>query len=231
MIKKFKNWLKKDDEVFAKGICFSKIFLIFIIGCFIGVLHENILGFIKHYLKYQEFFWPSHKGVIYGPFNPLYGFGIAFTIWLLARKKRHPLKTFIYGAILGGAIEYITSYLMELVLKTKSWDYSTYFLNIDGRTTIPYMIFWGFAIMVLVHFIYPILSKWIEKIPSKIGKPLVVILVIFITLDMIISFTALGRATLRNKGYEPITVVGEFYEQVYTDEFLKTIYTNMKWVK
>ena len=120
---------------------------------------------------------------------------------------------------------------MELVLKTKSWDYSTYFLNIDGRTTIPYMIFWGFAIMVLVHFIYPILSKWIEKIPSKIGKPLVVILVIFITLDMIISFTALGRATLRNKGYEPITVVGEFYDQVYTDEFLKTIYTNMKWVK
>ena len=231
MIKKLKLWLKKEDKPFAKGMCFSKMFLIFVIGCFIGVLHENILGCIKYYLRHQEFFWPSHKGVIYGPFNPLYGAGIALIIYVLGKKKKSPLKTFICGALLGGAIEYIISYLMELVLGVASWDYSTYFLNINGRTTIPYMLFWGFASMILVHIIYPILSKWIEKIPSKIGKPLIVILVIFMSLNMFISFTALGRATLRNKGYEPFTIVGEFYDKVYPDEFLRTIYTNMKWVK
>ncbi len=231
MIKKFTEWLKRDDKVFAEGMCFSKMFIIFVIGCFIGVLHENILGCIKHFIKYHEFFWPSHKGVIYGPFNPLYGAGIAFIIYILGKKKTHPIKTILYGALLGGAIEYVISYLMELVLGVASWDYSNYFLNINGRTTIPYMIFWGLASALLVHVIYPFLSKFIEKIPSKIGKPLVVFLVIFMTLNMFISFTALGRATLRNYGYEPFTFLGEFYDLVYPDEYLKTIYTNMKFVK
>ena len=231
MIKKFSLWFKRVDKPFAQGMCFSKMFLIFVIGSFIGVIHENILGCIKYYLRYQEFFWPSHKGVIYGPFNPLYGAGITLIIYLLGKKKIHPIKTLLYGALLGGAIEYIISYLMELVLGTSSWDYSTYFLNIHGRTTIPYMFFWGFASMIIVHFIYPILSKLIEKIPSKIGKPLIVILVIFMSLDMFLSWTALGRATLRNKNYEPFTFVGEFYDKVYPDDFLKTIYTNMKYTK
>ncbi len=231
MMKKFKNWLKSDNKVFAKGMSFSKMFLIFVLFSFLGVIYEEIIGFVKHHHIYGEWIWPVRKGVIYGPFNPLYGGAVVFIIWLLGRKKRHPAKTFLYGALLGGAIEYIVSLLMELVLGVASWDYTGRPLNIMGRTTVLYMIFWGFAIMVLVHFVYPYLSKWIEKIPNKIGKPLVVVLVIFMTLNMIISWTALGRATLRNKGYEPFTFIGEFYDKVYPDEFLKTIYTNMKWVK
>lgn len=231
MIKKFKNWLKNDKTTFAKGMCFSKLFIIFVLGSILGVIHENILGCIKHYIRFHKFFWPSHKGVIYGPFNPLYGAGIALIIYILGKKKRHPFKTFLYGSLLGGIIEYTVSFLMELVLGVASWDYSTYFLNINGRTTIPYMIFWGFAVMILIHCVYPYLSKLIEKIPNRIGKPLIIILVIFMSINMIISWTALARSTLRNKGYEPYTFIGEFYDKVYPDDFLKTIYTNMKFVK
>ena len=120
---------------------------------------------------------------------------------------------------------------MELVLGVASWDYTGRPLNIMGRTTVLYMIFWGLAVMILVHYVYPIISRWIEKIPYKIGKPLVIILVIFMTLNMLVSWTALARSTLRNKGYEPFTFIGEFYDKVYPDEYLKTIYTNMKFVK
>lgn len=231
LMKKFENWINSDKTVFAKGMCFSKLFIIFVIGSFLGVIYEEIIGFVKHHHIYGEWIWPCRKGVIYGPFNPLYGAAICFIIWLLGRKKRHPAKTFLYGALLGGAIEYIVSLLMELVLGVASWDYTGRPLNIMGRTTVLYMIFWGFAIMLLVHWIYPIISRWIEKIPNKIGKPLVIILVIFMTLNMIISWTALGRATLRNKGYEPFTIIGELYDKIYPDEFLKKVYTNMKFVK
>ena len=48
---------------------------------------------------------------------------------------------FLIGALGGGAVEYILSVLEELVLGTRSWDYSAYFLNIGGRTTLPYMLF------------------------------------------------------------------------------------------
>lgn len=230
-MKKIKGESVNDKRVFAEGMSFSKMYLIFVIGSFLGVIYEEIIGFIKYHHATGIWFWPNRQGVIYGPFNPLYGAGIVFILMLLGRKKRHPLKTWLYGGLLGGAIEYIVSFLMELVLGVASWDYSNRPLNINGRTTLLYMIFWGFAIMVLIHFIYPYVSKWIEKIPYKIGHIMTVILVIFMTLNMIISWTALGRQTLRHKGYPPFTFVGEFYDKVYDDEFLKKVYTNMEVVK
>lgn len=222
--------IKKNKEKFAPGMSFSKMYIIFVLGSFIGVIYEEVIGFVKHYHIYKEFLWETRQGVIYGPFNPLYGVAIVFIILLLGKKKRHPAKTFLYGALLGGAIEYIISFLMELVLGARSWDYYGRLLNINGRTTIPYMIFWGLAVMVLIHFIYPYIAKWIEKIPIKFGNILVKFLVIFMTFNMVVSWTALGRQTLRHKGYEPFTFIGEFYDKVYTDEYLEKVYANMKFV-
>lgn len=227
MIKKIKNWIYSDKETFAPGMCFKKMFIIFMIGSFIGVIYENILSFIKHYYLKNVIYWKTHRGVIYGPFNPLYGACIAFAIYFLGKKKRHPAKTFIYGALIGGATEYVIGFLMEKILGVWTWNYTDRFLNINGRTTIPYMIFWGAGITFLIHVLYPILSKWIEKIPKKLGDTLFTILIVFMTLNMIISWTALGRQTLRKKGYPPITLVGEFYDKVYTDERLKKAYVNM----
>lgn len=227
MINKFKSWIYSDNEPFAKGLCFAKLVLLFVLGSFLGVVWENLLGIFKRLIKYGVLSYRDHRGVIYGPFNPLYGFGIVIIVLILGRKRRHPYKTFAYGAILGGLIEYIASFLLEFVLGAKSWDYSDQLLNINGRTSISYMIFWGVAMMILIHYVYPVVSKLIEKIPKKLGNILVWFFIIFLSVDMFISFTALGRQVLRHKGYEPFTFVGEFYDKVYTDEFLKKIYVNM----
>lgn len=231
MIKKIKNWIHSDNTPFAKGLCFSKFVLLFTLGSFLGVVWENVLGVVKRLIKYGTFSYRDHRGVIYGPFNPLYGFGIVLIIYLLGRKKRPAAKTFLYGALLGGAIEYLASFLLELVLGAKSWDYHDQLLNIHGRTSLAYMVFWGFGMMLLIHWAYPWISKKIEAIPKKIGDLLVKFFVIFLSLDMLISFTALGRQVLRHKGVQPFTFVGEFYDKVYTDEFLKKIYVNMNFVK
>lgn len=231
MISKIKNWFFKEHDACCNYVSFSKMYIIFVLGSFLGTIYEEIIGFVKHYHIYGVLFWPTRKGVIYGPFNPLYGAGIVFILLLLGRKKRSPAKTFLFGALLGGAIEYIVSLLMELVLGIVSWDYSNRPFNIHGRTTLLYMIFWGFSVMLLIHIVYPYLSKLIDKIPKKINKILVPFLVIFMTFDMIVSWTALGRQILRNNGYPPYTVVGEFYDKVFPDERLKKVYTNMKFIK
>lgn len=227
MIKKIKNFINSDNRPFAEGLCFSKYVIFFMLGSFLGVVWENALGVVKRLIKYGTLSYRDHRGVIYGPFNPLYGFGIVIIVAILGRKKRHPYKTFIYGAILGGLIEYIASFLLEFVLGVKCWDYSDQLLNINGRTSIAYMIFWGFGMMLLIHFVYPWLSKKIEKIPKNLGDFIVKFCVIFMVINMLISYTALGRQVLRKKGYEPFTFVGELYDKVYTDEFLKKIYVNM----
>ena len=210
---------------------FQDMYILFVIFSFVGVVYEEILAIVKYFHKFHIFLWRSRRGVIYGPFNPLYGAAIVFIIMILGRKKRPIYKTFLYGAFLGGFIEYLISFLMELVLKVKSWDYANRLLNINGRTTIPYMVFWGFAIAVLIHYVYPFLKKLLAKIPPKFKRNLVIFLVIFMTLNMVISWTALARQTLRHKGYEPLTIVGELYDKIYPDEVLKKTYNNMKFMK
>lgn len=230
MINKFKNWIKSDKKIFAEGMSFSKMYIIFVIGSFIGVIYEEIIGFIKHRYLYATWLWETRQGVFYGPFNPLYGGAIVLIILLFAKKKRHPAKTFLYGALFGGALEYVVSFLMEILFKAKSWDYYDRPLNINGRTTVLYMIFWGFAIMALIHYIYPYISKLIEKIPKKLGDILVKFLVIFMTFNMVVSWTALARSALRHQGYKPFTIVGEIYDKIYPDTYIKKKYANMKFI-
>lgn len=61
---------KNEKPVFAKGWCFAKIFFMFFIGCIIGTYYEEILNLIRTGV------WESRQGIIYGPFNPIYGFGL-----------------------------------------------------------------------------------------------------------------------------------------------------------
>ena len=70
----------KNKETFARGMSFSKMYIIFVLGSFLGVIYEEIIGCVKHYHIYKEFLWETRQGVIYGPFNPLYGAAIVFII-------------------------------------------------------------------------------------------------------------------------------------------------------
>jgi len=228
MKEKKKKFFEDDRQVFAKGLCFDKLFLIFVIGSVIGVYYEQILGFIKAFFRDGTIFWESRRGLIYGPFNPLYGVAIAAITYILLKKKRSNLETFAMGSFLGGGIEYFACLFQELFMGTVSWDYSKKFLNIGGRTTIPFMLIWGLLSLLFVKFVYPYFSKMIEKIPYYIGKVLVFSLIIFFTFDIIISCGAVFRQRLRVSGVKPLTFIGEFFDEYYPDDLLKKHYPNMK---
>lgn len=206
----------EPKKIFAQGFCFTKFFIFFLVGSLFGGLFEETILF------FQNGNWTSRHDMIYGPFSTLYGFG--FVIYLLAfvkgNEKRGIIKTFILGTLLGGFIEYLAGWLLELCLNIKFWDYSSMALNIHGRTTIPIMIIWGIGGTILVKVIYPFLSKWIEKVPYKIGQVIYVVLLIFMIINMILSYTAFIRMVYRNRGEAPKTFVGKIYDEVYNNEFM-----------
>lgn len=227
MLSKIKEYIKKDKRVFAKGLCFEKLFLIFIIGSIIGAYYEQILNLFYTY-KYEGIIvWEYRRGVIYGPFNVIYGFGAVIITKLLLSKDYKWYEILIYGCILGGGIEYLISFLQETFTHTISWNYSNKILNINGRTTIPYMFVWGLFCLIFIKVIYPFISNKIEKIPYNLGMLFTRIMVVFMIFNMAISWTAIIRQTLRQKNIPAFTFVGKFYDYHYTDEFLIKYFPNM----
>lgn len=218
---------KEKKKVFAQGLCFQKLFLLFVIGCVVGVYYEQILYFIKHYIETGEYVWACRRGVIYGPFSPIYGAGIVLITMILGKKEHTWYQTFFFGALLGGGFEYLISFLQETFVGTISWDYSNHYINFHGRTSVPIMICWGFFIMCYIHLVYPKLSKLIEQIPVSFGTIMTRILVVYLCFDMLISWSALLRQNMRRKNIEPLTFVGEFFDTYYPDEFLKQYFPNM----
>lgn len=223
--------MKKEElkkPCFAKGLCFEKYFLIFVIGSIFGTYYEQILTCIQHLLKDGSFVWELRRGVIYGPFSPVYGAGAVLFTFLLVRKKRVWYETILYGGFIGGFFEYMISLLQETFIGTISWDYSGQFLNIYGRTTVPIMLVWGVFSYLFVTFVYPFFSSWIESWNPLVGKRIVSFLCLFLVLDCFISWTALFRQTLRRQQIEPLTPIGRLYDKVYPDSFLEKYYPNMK---
>lgn len=216
---------------FAEGLHFKKLFFIFLIGSVAGAIYEDVLIFVKTWYETGTGVWMLHRGVIYGPFNVVYGFGAVAMCWLLCRKRYKDWQVFLYAALLGGAVEYVISFLQETFLGTISWDYSGYPLNINGRTTMPFMLVWGLLGLLLVKVVYPFVSNLIEKIPQRIGEVMFWVMLVFMLCDMSVSWTALLRQALRHQNLPAWTPIGEFYDEHYTDAYLERFYPNMMYLR
>lgn len=228
ILKKIKDYFFEDKKGYAKGLCSAKLFLIFAIFSVFGTYYEQILNLVMSYINEGIISWELRRGVIYGPFSPIYGGGaVIFAIFLL-RKDISKWKTFLYAGLIGGIFEFAISFLQETFVGTTSWDYSSYFLNIGGRTTIPFMAAWGVMGVIFAKYLYPKISKFIENAPYNLMRTFTIGLCIFLSLDMLVSWTALLRQNLRRKGYEPLTPIGEFYDRVYSDEALQKYFPNME---
>ncbi len=211
----------EKKEVFAEGLSWKKIFWIFIIGCVFGCVLETLI----HFLTQGDFV--SRKGLIYGPLNPVYGLGAAgFTISLY--KRKNIIVIFIIAAILGGFFEYTCSFIQEYLFGTVSWDYSNRPFNIQGRTCLKYMIYWGLLGVLFIKIVYPFLSKYIEKIPINLGNAITVFMIIFIIIDCTISIAASHRQWERKEGIKPNNQIEIFIDEKYPDERLDKIYENKK---
>lgn len=213
--------MKQKEEAFARGICFKKIFWLFMIGCVFGCVFEMV----NHFIHYGD--WVSRRGLIYGPLNPVYGLGLVFFVIFLSKIK-NPALIFLGGMLLGGGCEYLCSLVQEKVFGTLSWDYSHQLFNIGGRTSLKYMIVWGVLALVVMKIVYPFLSNLIEKMPVKTGNILTAILIVFMVANIIISVTACLRQSERAKGMEPSNKVEVFLDKHYPDKRLNTIFQNAK---
>lgn len=209
-------------EAIDKKITIVKMFWIFFIACFLGTVIEMIFCFII------ENRIMTRAGVIYGPFNPVYGFG-ALLITILLHNFRDKKKRYIFiiTMVVGAGFEYICSVFQELAFGTITWEYSNTFLNLQGRTNFAYSVFWGALGVFWIKTVYPILDRFIEDImnlPKKIGVILTVILFVFMSYNCFISIVASRRQYERRQGIEASNSFEVYLDNKYTDGYLKKVF-------
>lgn len=216
---------RKNDH-FAQGLTFYKLFWVFFIGCFGGVVVETIWCVI------QNGRIESRVGLIYGPFNLVYGFGaFALTLFLYNYRNRNKFNSFIGGFLVGSVIEYACSWFQEMVFGSTSWDYSQFPFNINGRICLRYSIFWGILGILWIKQIYPMMAEWILKIPNQIGKTLTWCLLVFMVFNTIATgLTVLRWAERVNNYTPPSNRLEEYIDRHYPDERMETLFANLEFV-
>ena len=197
------------------------IFWVFVIGSVFGFFAEMLYGLV--YTRTSQ----VRQGLIYGPFIQVYGIG-AVAYYFLVSKIKEPKKLFFAGMIMGGALEYIGSFLQEIFFGTISWDYTNLFMNINGRTSLLYCFYWGIIAVIYLKLVYPILEKIKPMIYKKWVRIFTVFFILFMTFDIVISCMAGNRQKERHKNIPPKNSLDVFIDKMYPDELLDRIYDNKK---
>ncbi|MBQ2639473.1 MAG: putative ABC transporter permease [Bacilli bacterium] len=128
-----------------------------------------------------------NRGTMFGPWLPIYGFGGLLILLVLKPIKDKPILFFISTMILAGILEYSTAWYLETFKGMKWWDYTGYFLNIDGRICLEGLLIFAFGGSGVIYFVGPQLNELYLKIAPKVRIITCSILVFFFGTDAIYS--------------------------------------------
>ncbi|MBD5390911.1 hypothetical protein HDR67_02785 [bacterium] len=107
-----------------------------------------------------------NRGYLYMPICPIYGFGAILIILTMNPIIDMWYLVLILGILLTSALEYLTSYLMELIFHMRWWDYSQRKCNINGRVCLRNSLMFGALVMLVMYVLVP----FVQKIMNQIGS-------------------------------------------------------------
>lgn len=156
-----------------------------------------IYSFIGWIVEVSAFLIQDHKfvnrGFFIGPVVPIYGTGGILITILLTKYQSDPIVLFCMGVIVCSILEYLTSYIMEKIFKTRWWDYSNKKFNINGRICLSNLLLFGIMGLVMVYLINPFLMDILNKIDPILLKCVVSILMVLFVIDFFVSFSVTSK--------------------------------------
>ncbi len=235
-MKKVSETTKTKRKIF--GYTIWRILAYFIIYSVLGYIIETLFGIVT------KGTWESRQSFLYGPFCGIYGLGAVIMLLSLQHFNQNNNRLFWGGFIVGSIIEYAVSWIGEVILNVKWWDYSNMPLNLNGRICVFFSIFWGLLGIYLMTYINPKVDRLINWIKTKIStkklKIITIIVTIFILIDFIITMYALEFFMIRKVHENNLPVTNKeqadaVYEKIYSNEklakFINTFWDDRKMIR
>lgn len=158
------------------------VFLLFIVYSVMGWIIEIIDCIIENKKI-------VNRGFLIGPYCPIYGCGAIFMTLFLERYKGDIAVLFLMAIFMCSILEYFTSLFMELIFKTRWWDYSKYKYNINGRICLETMIPFGILGCLMIYIFNPFFLCILHVLPKLLLTIISVIILIVFIIDNIVSFS------------------------------------------
>ena len=150
------------------------LIMMFFIFCFVGWMWEVSLAFISEGMF-------VNRGTLHGPWLPIYGTGGVIILVLLKKLREKPALEFVAAMVLCGCLEYFSSWYLEMTHDGQRWwDYTGYFLNINGRICAEGLLTFGLGGLAIVYLLAPALDNLLSRIDArKLGIVAAVLLVLY----------------------------------------------------
>lgn len=152
-----------------------------------------------------------NRGTMHGPWLPIYGGGLCLILTILYRTRRSLPLHFFSSIALCGVVEYFSSYMLEITKGMKWWDYTGYFLNINGRVCAEGLLIFGIGGTACAYLLAPVIDNLVRKLSTKKACIISIILVLLFGIDFVYS----QKVPNVGKGitdYEDLSLDSEFIE-------------------
>ncbi len=174
----------------------SKYFLYFMLYSIIGWCYEVFLEVVVYRWGF------SNRGVLFGPYCPVYGFGalaFVFMVFPLVKKSKkfeNNIKkiliipcVFLACMFIATFIELLTSYLCEWIIGSWPWQtYADYKYNFQARIALSPSIRFGIGGVIFLYILQPIFEKFSSKLGDKKVSFISLILFLVVLIDCIFTF-------------------------------------------
>lgn len=207
-------------------ISFYLIVWNFLLGSVMGYFIEVMFYF------YKRGYFVNRQGVIFGPFNEIYGFGILILLFFLFKfRNKRMYVIFFVSMFVGTVFEYGAHVLLENIFGYVTWNYNRLPFNYQGRVCLIASIVWGIIGTVYIKFLYPQVPKLLNRFNEKFYKIFTWIFFFFMIFNLTYSSLAIERMRERNLGIQADNRFEKFLDEKYPDERMKEIFCSLKFIK
>lgn len=170
----------REPALFTRKYPVTTLVLMFFLFAFLGWCWEVML-----YLVTSATF--VNRGVMHGPWLPIYGTGGVLVLMVLYKLRDKPWLEFTATVVVCGIVEYFTAYYLETVYNRRWWDYAGYFLNLHGRICAEGLLVFGLGGMAVVYFVAPMFDNLLHRFKRRTLIALCAVLIALFGVDQVYS--------------------------------------------
>lgn len=160
-----------NDKTKKAAAAVSGYFLMFVAYSVIGWCYEVFLETVVYRWGF------SNRGVMFGPYCPVYGFGMllfVFTVYRLIKGKPMKTRLIMIPAVIIGcgvvatAVELLTSYICEFFMGSWPWQtYADYTINFQARIALSPSIRFGLGGALFLYLVQPLFERAVGRLGGR----------------------------------------------------------------